>query len=320
MCKSYKTFSRIHQEICSSENAVYYHTMSESTASRSYDTSRNNAYHSSDSSPVFVLVTEALDYYEQMNVKGLIGGKLIYLSPHHVRRQDCHDIKQLLQPASAVLIDWSMESANLVVMLRSHRCRQDVPIVALCGDEEADHVAALIVGADGTMHRQLNPIMLHAKLIAYRRAIELKKHSEYQCPQGEQGMSVASEDSVLWQDRGRENTEALQKQRDDTFEIDPAARVLHVHGQLISLTPKEFDVIVLLSQNEGVCVRRDELINRIWGIAYETGTNFLDVHIHALRHKLKKAGLVSCIHTVRGVGYRFQIMPIPTAWIGGVDR
>ena len=49
---------------------------------------------------------------------------------------------------------------------------------------------------------------------------------------------------------------------------------------------------------------RDEILDQVWGISYETGTNVLDVLLHGLRRKLARHGLKDVIQTVRGVGYR----------------
>ena len=88
--------------------------------------------------------------------------------------------------------------------------------------------------------------------------------------------------------------------------VDPLARRLRVNDRPVQLTPLEYELIWLLMKHAGACLQRRDIISTVWGIDHETGTNFLDVHIHALRRKLKSAGVTQCIHTIRGVGYRLE--------------
>lgn len=89
------------------------------------------------------------------------------------------------------------------------------------------------------------------------------------------------------------------------FRLNVYVRRLCITGQHVPLTAIEFEVLTKLMKHHGKCVRRDILLKEIWGIDYETGTNFLDVHIHALRKKIKQAGQPPHILTIRGVGYQF---------------
>jgi DNA-binding response OmpR family regulator len=82
---------------------------------------------------------------------------------------------------------------------------------------------------------------------------------------------------------------------------------LHVMEQLVKrggapvkLTTKEFEVLALLMQNPGRVFTRAEILERIWGLAFESSSNVLDVYVSNLRGKLGD----EVVETVRGVGYR----------------
>lgn len=74
----------------------------------------------------------------------------------------------------------------------------------------------------------------------------------------------------------------------------------------LELTLKEFKLLKLLIGKAGVTVEREELFREVWGENFMGETRTLDMHVAALREKIKKAGAGDCIVTVRGVGYRFE--------------
>ncbi|MCC6382429.1 MAG: winged helix-turn-helix domain-containing protein [Dehalococcoidia bacterium] len=86
--------------------------------------------------------------------------------------------------------------------------------------------------------------------------------------------------------------------------VDVVMRTVRVDDQLIDLTPKEFDLLVLFAQNPGRPFSRDELLDRLWKNEYEVTDRTVDTHVQRLRKKLGPHG--EAIQTVWGVGYRFQ--------------
>lgn len=77
-----------------------------------------------------------------------------------------------------------------------------------------------------------------------------------------------------------------------------------VLGNKVQLTKTECDVLSYLMDNKGVAVSRDVLLNHVWGYVYEGDTRTVDTTIKRLRKKLSP---VSCIHTVFGVGYKYEV-------------
>ncbi len=77
---------------------------------------------------------------------------------------------------------------------------------------------------------------------------------------------------------------------------------VYAQGKNITLTLKEYDLLLLLMKNKGRAFTRDELLNRIWGYEFSGESRTVDVHIRTLRSKLGECG--ELIETIRGVGYR----------------
>lgn len=84
--------------------------------------------------------------------------------------------------------------------------------------------------------------------------------------------------------------------------LSPSRVQVTVNGNSVALTKKEFDLLCYLFENRGMVLTRDQLLNRIWGYAFDGESRTVDVHIRTLRRKLGEAG--DLIETVRGIGYR----------------
>ena len=82
-----------------------------------------------------------------------------------------------------------------------------------------------------------------------------------------------------------------------------------VENRPVQLTPKEFQILRIFLQNPGRVFTRQELLNVVWGEDYALEEHALDVHIHALRHKLEdKPSSPQWILTIRGVGYKLSAL------------
>ena len=93
----------------------------------------------------------------------------------------------------------------------------------------------------------------------------------------------------------------------DDIEIDIDGRRVLRNGNLIHLKPKEFEILVYLSSNQGMAISRDALLDKIWGIDYFGDKRTVDVHIRWLRKKIElDSQKPKHLITVRNVGYRFD--------------
>lgn len=96
-------------------------------------------------------------------------------------------------------------------------------------------------------------------------------------------------------------TDSIIKYKD--IEVDPENRIVKRSGNTIDLTPKEFDLFLILVRNKSITLFRDTLYEKVWDIEYSGDTRTLDLHIRRLRQKLE---LTDELTTVYGSGYRLE--------------
>lgn len=82
-------------------------------------------------------------------------------------------------------------------------------------------------------------------------------------------------------------------------------RTVNASGQVLDLTPKEFDLLALLATNPERVYTREQLLDQVWGMDYIGGTRTVDIHIQRVRKKLGQ-GYDEAIQTVYGIGYKAQ--------------
>ncbi|WP_287932406.1 winged helix-turn-helix domain-containing protein [Arthrobacter sp.] len=117
---------------------------------------------------------------------------------------------------------------------------------------------------------------------------------------------------------GRQRQEPVRaavpaEQRPTGVLIDLARREVHLDGDTLNLTFKEFELLNYLVENGTRTVGRDELLDGLWGNADEIpNERTIDVHIRRLRSKLGR--LANTVRTVRGEGYRFYEHPEVVVW------
>ena len=92
------------------------------------------------------------------------------------------------------------------------------------------------------------------------------------------------------------------------LEIRLKARTVHVRRTHVAVSPKEFELITYFARNSGQVVTRMQLLENVWNLHFDPGTNVVDVHVGRLRRKLEDAGSTA-IQTARGEGYIFAPLP-----------
>jgi DNA-binding response OmpR family regulator len=97
---------------------------------------------------------------------------------------------------------------------------------------------------------------------------------------------------------------ALNVLRVEDLELDPGSRKVHRGKHEIKLSPKEFDLLLLLMRHPGETVTRNDLLRQSWGLEPETDSNLVDVYVNYLRKKVDFTDEPKLIHTIRGAGYR----------------
>ena len=87
--------------------------------------------------------------------------------------------------------------------------------------------------------------------------------------------------------------------------IDVTGRVVSIDGERITLTPKEFDLLLYLVENKNVALAREKILSNVWNIDFYSDDRTVDTHIKMLRKDL--GDYQKFITTVRGMGYKFEV-------------
>lgn len=91
------------------------------------------------------------------------------------------------------------------------------------------------------------------------------------------------------------------------LELDASKRIVKIRGELISLTPNEYELLRVFIQNAGKVLTHHQLLHKVWGSGYEEDAHVLRVNISNLRRKIESdPSRPGYILTESGVGYRFR--------------
>lgn len=104
-------------------------------------------------------------------------------------------------------------------------------------------------------------------------------------------------------DRRNKDQVVSQSLQISDLNIDTVAKKVKRADKEVKLTAREYKLLELLAIHRGKVFDRIEIIEKVWGHTFDTGTNVVDVHINALRNKIDKNYPEKLIHTVIGMGY-----------------
>ncbi len=176
-----------------------------------------------------------------------------------------------------ILLDVMLPDMDGFTICRTIRGESATPILMLTArGQEMDRVMGLEVGADDYIVKPFSFRELLARVRAILRRREL--------------------------DRGAAPTDRLTV---GELVLDRTARQVWRRGRQIELSPREFDLLVVLLEHPGEALSRQELLDRVWGEEWIGNPRTLDVHIRWLREKIEDDSTAPLyIQTVRGHGYR----------------
>ena len=168
---------------------------------------------------------------------------------------------------------------------------------------EKDGITVLKEIRAGKETENIPVVMLTAKGSEYDKVIGLDSGADDYITKPFGMMELVSRvKAVLRRTKPKNNTEMIQI---DDLTIIPKSHIVKVKDQEVALTMKEYELLLLLSRHPGQVFSRDDLLEKIWGYAFDKENRTVDVHIRTLRVKLKECG--SYIETVRGVGYKLEV-------------
>ena len=175
-----------------------------------------------------------------------------------------------------VLLDLGLPGVDGIDVIRGLRGWTDLPIIVISArQDDVDKVAALDAGADDYVTK---PFSISELLARVRAA--LRRHSP-----------VPDEPSITTAD----------------FAIDLQAQRVTRDGADVHLTPTEWAIVAYMARHAGRLITQRQLLQRVWGSQYETETNYLRVHLAAIRRKLEpNPSQPRYFLTEPGVGYRFE--------------
>jgi len=194
---------------------------------------------------------------------------------------DGHKALELLEaePPDLVVLDLMLPGVNGLDILRRVRATSDIPVIMLTARaEESDRVAGLGAGADDDGVKPFTTRELGARVNGVLRRTAVREPSTPQ---------------------------ALEF---DGLMIDPLSREVKLHGAIVELTPKEFDVLAFLAASPRQVFSRAQLLEQVW----QSSPDWQDpatvtVHVRRIRNKIEAdPESPRWITTVWGVGYRFE--------------
>lgn len=187
-----------------------------------------------------------------------------------------------LNPALIVL-DLMLPQLNGWEVCKKIRATSEVPIIMLTArTDDVDKIVGLELGTDDYMTKPYNPRELVARVKAVLR------RGGTQVP----AQQIRVDPPVL---------------RAGSLTIDPARREARLGDTLLGLRTKEFDLLQVFVENEGLALTRDKLLDLAWGFDFYGQTRTVDVHVAQLRDRLGNEAGVR-IETVWGVGYKLVVV------------
>lgn len=163
------------------------------------------------------------------------------------------------------------DGISILKKLRNSRATKDLPVIMLTAKgTEYDKVVGLDSGADDYIAKPFGTMELISRIKALLR---------------------------------RTNRSDSQVEfRKGALYISPSKHIVKAGDREVTLTLKEFELLCILFENEGIVLTRDEILSKVWGYEFDGESRTVDVHIRTLRSKLGDCG--KYIETVRGIGYK----------------
>lgn len=173
-----------------------------------------------------------------------------------------------------IILDVMMPKMDGWQVCREIRSHSKVPIIMLTAkSDERDELLGFELGVDEYISKPFSPKILVARVNALLRRTS--------------GLSM-------------DQTIAA-----GGIEIDKAAHIVKIDGNMIDLSFKEFELLTYFIENQGIALSREKILNNVWNYDYFGDARTIDTHVKKLRNKLGDKG--EYIRTIWGMGYKFEV-------------
>lgn len=174
-----------------------------------------------------------------------------------------------------ILLDIMLPEIDGWTVCREIRKIAETPIIMLTArSEDFDEVHGFEIGADDYVKKPVKPSTLIARINALFRRQDKQKNEK-----------------KVFSFKG--------------IEIDDLSHIVTIEKEEIILSPKEYELLLILIENTGMVISREQLLCKVWGYEYFGGLRTVDTHINRLRTKLGEKG--NMITTIRGYGYKLEV-------------
>lgn len=172
-----------------------------------------------------------------------------------------------------VLLDGILPDIDGVDVLKEIREHSQVPVIMLTAREsEEDQLNGLNNGADNYITK---PFLMEVLLVHMDKLIQRNSN---------------------------EDTDVIEK---GALKLEKQFRKAYINGEFVDTTPKEFDLLVYMCENEKVVLKRENILDAVWGFDYDGDMRTVDTLVKQLRKKMTDK--YPYITSVYGVGYRFEV-------------
>lgn len=172
-----------------------------------------------------------------------------------------------------VILDGMLPDIDGVDVLKEIREHSQVPVIMLTAREsEEDQLNGLNNGADNYITK---PFLMKVLLVHMDKLIQRNSN---------------------------EDTDVIEK---GALKLEKQFRKAYIKGEFVDTTPKEFDLLVYMCENEKVVLKRENILDAVWGFDYDGDMRTVDTLVKQLRKKMTDK--YPYITSVYGVGYRFEV-------------
>lgn len=205
-----------------------------------------------------------------------------YLAQFHIEVETFEDPFLGISAVSAneydlIILDLTLPNMDGLEVCREITQKSDLPIIISSARSDlSDKVTGLSLGADDYLPKPYDPKELYARIMSIMR-----RYRKAQKP-AEETANVKTD-----------------------FHLDEDRHEIKLNGQMLNLTPAEYEILAFMIKKHGYALSREDIINNIESVHYDSGTKSIDVIIGRIRHKIGDSSKSpNYIHSVRGVGYK----------------